>query len=99
MSLKTALEIAATANAPSPPSKTGDVETEPQKIPVLLFSGFMNDEMMSAYNIIGPEIYEETGGVSNPACAKAVPNAMEKPLFQVIEEISGDHADAMGITL
>lgn len=66
------------------------------KIPVLIFSGFLNTEMIATYNIMGPEIYQETGGISTTACAKAVPNAMSKPLRQVIEEISGDHADATG---
>lgn len=63
--------------------------------PVLLFSGFSNEEMMATYNIVGKEIYEESGGSVNPACAKAVPNAMGKPLRQVFEEIGGDHEEAM----
>ena len=64
-------------------------------VPVLFFSGFRNEEMMEAYNIIGQEIYQETAGQAAPACAKAVPKAMEKPFRQVLEEISGDHLDAM----
>lgn len=64
-------------------------------VPVLLFSGFRNDEMMSTYNIIGQEIYQELGGQWSPACAKAVPNAMGKQLRQVLEEIAGDHTSAM----
>ena len=63
--------------------------------PVLLFSGFSNGEMMESYKIIAGEIYQETAGNSNAACAKAVPNSMEKQLRQVLEEISGDHQDAM----
>jgi hypothetical protein len=63
-------------------------------VPVLLFSGFRNDEMMATYDILGQEIYQETSGRAMPACAKAVPNAMSKPLRQVLEEISGDHQDA-----
>jgi hypothetical protein len=66
-------------------------------VPVLLFSGFVNSEMLSVYNIIGKEIYDETAGAVSPACAKAVPNAMEKPLRQVLSEIAGDHQDAMRI--
>jgi hypothetical protein len=62
---------------------------------VLLFSGFRNDEMMQVYNILGLEIYQETGGASMPACAKAVPNAMHKPLRQVLDEIAGDHDSAL----
>lgn len=62
---------------------------------LLLFSGFLNSEMMATYNIVGKEIYEESGGSITPACAKAVKNAMEKPLRQVLEEISGDHDEAM----
>lgn len=63
--------------------------------PVALFSGFRNDEMMAAYNIVGKEIYEESGGSVYLACAKAVPNAMAKPLRQVMEEIGSDHEEAM----
>mmetsp|Transcript_22020 Transcript_22020/g.32703 ORF Transcript_22020/g.32703 Transcript_22020/m.32703 type:complete len:276 (-) Transcript_22020:234-1061(-) len=63
--------------------------------PVLFFSGFSNSEMMDTYRIIASEIYEESGRTLSAACAKAVPNAMNKPLIQVLEEISGDHADAM----
>ena len=63
--------------------------------PVLLFSGISNTDMMSTYRIVANEIYEETGGVHWPACAKVVKPAMSKSLRQVLEEISGDHADAM----
>jgi hypothetical protein len=66
-------------------------------VPVLLFSGFVNSEMLSVYNIIGKEIYDESAGARSPACAKAVPNAMGKPLRQVLSEIAGDHQDAMRI--
>jgi len=61
--------------------------------PVLLFSGFPNAEMMASYKIIAAEIYAENG--SEAACAKAVPNALSKLLRQVVEEISGDHQDAL----
>lgn len=71
-----------------------DVAKQPG-CPVLFYSGFQNDEMLATYEIIGREIYEETGGMESPACAKAVPNAMDKPLRQVLEEISSDHMDAM----
>ena len=64
-------------------------------VPVLLFSGFYNSEMINTYNIVGKEIYDETYGVCNTACAKVVPNAMNKPLQQVFNEIVGDHVDAM----
>ena len=63
--------------------------------PVIYFSGISNAEMMATYRIISSEIYEETGGAANAACAKAVPPAMDKPLRQVIEEITGDHLDAI----
>ena len=68
---------------------------EKDKSSVLFFSGFANEEMMATYNIIGKELYEESGGAVTPACAKAVVNAMEKPLRQVLDEISGDHEEAM----
>lgn len=60
---------------------------------ILFFSGFRNDEMMATYRILAGEIYDESGGWV--ACAKAVPNAMDKSLQQVLEEISGDHLLAM----
>lgn len=63
--------------------------------PVLIFSGFANPEMMACYNIIAEEIFRENGGQA--ACAKAVPNALPKPLRQVLEEISGDHQNALGM--
>lgn len=62
-------------------------------IVVAFFSGFSNAEMLEAYNILGSECYQEAQ--VSPACAKAVPNAMQKPLRQVLEEIGGDHRDAM----
>lgn len=75
-------------------STTTNMSTAPRKgCPVLLFSGFANAEMMAAYNIIAQEIFTESGAMA--ACAKAVPNAMQKPLKQVLDEISGDHQDAM----
>ena len=68
---------------------------EKDKSSVLYFSGFTNEEMMATYNILGKELYDESGGSVTPACAKAVVNAMEKPLRQVLDEISGDHVEAM----
>ena len=68
----------------------------PPPIVVTFFSGFRNDEMLAVYNILGSEIFEEAQ--LYPACAKAVPNAMEKPLRQILEEIGGDHRDAMQMT-
>lgn len=62
---------------------------------VLLFSGFNNPEMLATYNILGPEIYQETAGQCQVACAKVMPNALQKPLRQVLDEIAGDHSDAM----
>jgi hypothetical protein len=69
--------------------------TTAMAIPVLFFSGFQNDEMRSLYNMLGKEIYEETGGHASAACAKAVPNAMQKNCLQVLQEISGDHEEAI----
>ena len=63
--------------------------------PVLYFSGVTNTEMMTTYRIIANEIYQETNGKHWPACAKVVRPALVKPLRQVLDEISGDHADAM----
>ena len=67
--------------------------------PVALFSGFSNSEMMESFNILGQEVFREAMSTQGKgqylACATAVPNAMNKPLRQVLDEISGDHADAM----
>lgn len=68
--------------------------TSRSNIPILYFSGIPNEAMLQTYNIIAREIYEESGGVLNAACAKAVEPAMKKPFCKLIEEISGDHADA-----
>lgn len=63
--------------------------------PVTFFSGFSNAELLAAYTILGNEIYQEAQ--ISPACAKAVPNAMEKSLRQVLQEIGGDHRDALAM--
>jgi len=68
---------------------------EKMTVPILYFSGFNNSEMMSVYNIIAQEIYMETQGLANAACAKAVEPAMKKPFRQLLEEISGDHLQAI----
>jgi hypothetical protein len=66
---------------------------------VLLFSGFRNDEMMAVYQLLSQEIEQELAydALAAPAaaCAKAVPKAMKKPLAQVLDEILGDHDEAM----
>ena len=96
-SLGEALETV--VNTAAAKSKSDELTTDAGLLssgcPVVLFSGFSNPEMMASYNIIGEEIYQETSGQAMVACAKAVPNAMEKPLRQVLEEISGDHMDAI----
>ena len=85
--------------APLQNTNTADTTVQqPESIPVVLFTGFRNAEMMTAYNLIGQEINEETGGRQTAACAKVVPKAMNKPLQQVLDEIAGDHADALGIS-
>ena len=76
-------------------SVAGGGATSQPPCPVIYFSGISNAEMMATYRIISSEIYEETGGAANAACAKAVPPAMDKLLRQVIEEITGDHLDAI----
>jgi hypothetical protein len=82
--------------APPPPPPAAGRRRRRQPCPVLYFSGVTNAEMMDTYRIMANEIYAETDGAHWPACAKAVPGAMGKSLRQVISEISGDHADAMG---
>lgn len=62
--------------------------------PVVFFSGFRNSEMMESFSIISHEVHQETRGRISVACAMAIPNAMEKPLRQVLLEITGDHQEA-----
>ena len=83
--------------AESSNTKTGKVKESEEKmtVPILYFSGFNNSEMMSVYNIIAQEIYMETQGLANAACAKAVEPAMKKPFRQLLEEISSDHLQAI----
>mmetsp|Transcript_46892 Transcript_46892/g.50614 ORF Transcript_46892/g.50614 Transcript_46892/m.50614 type:complete len:272 (-) Transcript_46892:250-1065(-) len=69
-------------------------------VPVVIFSGLSHQEMMASYNTLGEEIYDQTTAATagigmHLACATAVPNAMKKPLSQVIYEISGDHLEAI----
>lgn len=97
-SLQDALEkVAAGKMQVSPNYVTIALSTTAMAIPVLFFSGFQNDEMRSLYNVLGKEIYEETAGQASAACAKAVPNAMQKNCLQVLQEISGDHEEAMSM--
>eukprot|EP00531_Pseudo-nitzschia_arenysensis_P005399 CAMPEP_0116125840 /NCGR_PEP_ID=MMETSP0329-20121206/6019_1 /TAXON_ID=697910 /ORGANISM="Pseudo-nitzschia arenysensis, Strain B593" /LENGTH=275 /DNA_ID=CAMNT_0003619895 /DNA_START=62 /DNA_END=890 /DNA_ORIENTATION=+ len=99
LSLEEALETVMKNPPKSSPSQTtSTTTTSGSGSPVVIFSGFSNQEMMASYNILGEEIYKETAGYGKGeylACATAVPNAMNKPLRQVLEEISGDHAEAM----
>lgn len=94
MSVGTALEKIAGGEVAATATPLDEESPQPP-CPVIYFSGISNDEMMATYRIISSEMYEETGGAANAACAKAVPPAMEKPLRQVIEEITGDHLDAI----
>jgi hypothetical protein len=75
---------------PAPPGALPAIGMPP--IVMSLFSGFRNDEMLQAFQILSSECYQEAQ--ISPACAKAVPKAMEKTLRQVIEEIGGDHREA-----
>ena len=68
---------------------------DPSCVPILYFSGMANQEMMQTYNIIAREIHDETQGRVNAACAKLVEPALNKSFRQLVEEIGGDHADAM----
>ncbi len=80
------------SSSPAPASISGSMQPY---VPILYFSGIASSEMMNTYNIIGKEIYEESGGMANVACAKSVEPAMNKSFRQVVEEISGDHTDAL----
>ena len=88
------MSIGRSSSAPTkPPVVTSPDQDGP--CPVLYFSGVTNAEMMDTYRIVADEVYRETNGSRWPACAKVVPPAMGKSMRQVLEEISGDHADAM----
>lgn len=75
--------------------ETSGKNVELDAAPILYFSGISNAEMMQTYNIIGKEIFEESQGAMNAACAKVVGPALSKSFKQLVEEISGDHYDAM----
>jgi len=94
-SIGISIPMAAAASTITQPMAAASPPQEESPCPVLYFSGVSNTEMMETYKIIADEIYEETGGVHWPACAKVVPPAMKKSMRQVLMEISGDHADAM----
>lgn len=100
VSLEEALNGLADGSIRSAVKTTNMVGQSPMflNVPVLFFSGFQNYEMLALYNILGKEIHEETAGQSSPACARAVPNAMGKPFRQVLDEISGDHKDAIALS-
>jgi hypothetical protein len=93
--LKQVSENYSSSSSWSSSSSIADIKYSPSSsgCPVLLFSGFSNPEMMASYKILAEEIYKENG--SRAACAKAVPNALNKPMSQVLEEISGDHQEAI----
>lgn len=88
-----------TESSMSDKGSAGDTESEvpPCPIPILYFSGISSDEMMQTYDIIAGEIYQETGGIAKAACATLVEPAKDKTLRQVVEEISGDHKDALNM--
>ena len=92
--LETLLPISTRINNPTKTPSNAIIDENVS--PILYFSGTSNNEMMSTYNIIAREIYEETGGNMNAACAKVVQPAFEKGFCQLIDEISGDHRDALG---
>lgn len=104
MTVKEVLEGALLDNSKDKKSHDNEISTtmsssssSPSAIPILYFSGVSNEQMMQTYKIIAREIYEESGGMLNAACAKAVKPAMGKCFQQLIDEISGDHADAMNM--
>jgi hypothetical protein len=93
--LKKALPLATTTNTATAPTEMKLKTVDPSSSPILYFSGMSNSEMMQTYKIIARELYHETEGRANAACAKVVEPAFEKSFGQLVEEISGDHDDAM----
>jgi hypothetical protein len=100
-----AVVVVESGDATTAPAPSDDEDNE--AVPVLLFSGFRDDEMLSVYGLLGREINAEARSISGgafqqssasvAACAKAVPNAMAKPLRRVLSEVAGDHRDAAGL--
>jgi hypothetical protein len=100
-----AVVVVESGDATTAPAPSDDEDDD--AVPVLLFSGFRDDEMRSVYGLLGREINAEARSISGgafqqssasvAACAKAVPNAMSKPLRQVLSEVAGDHRDAAGL--
>ena len=75
---------------------TSDHHQQSPPVAVLLFHGFASTEMLRVYRTLAAEITAETAGASLlVACATVVPRALDKPLRQVLEEIAGDHRDAV----
>lgn len=87
----TSNDVLATINTTMKQLKVVDTSS----CPILYFSGISNSEMMDTYKIIAKEIYQETDGRGNAACAKVVEPAFEKRFRRLVEEISGDHNDAI----
>jgi hypothetical protein len=87
----TSNDVLATINTTMKQLKVVDTSS----CPILYFSGISNSEMMDTYKIIAQEIYQETDGRGNAACAKVVEPAFEKRFRRLVEEISGDHNDAI----
>lgn len=94
LTLQESLDLLASGKGlPSATSDTNEQEVAPDvTTPVLFFSGLSNPDMMRVYNLMANEIYLESQ--QQAACAKAVPNAMDKSLRQVLDEIASDHRDA-----
>ena len=72
---------AAAAEAADDEAELADVA----RLPVLVFSGVPLDALRRAMRAYA------AAGLPRPAFAKAVPNAMQKELRQLLDEIVGDH--------
>ena len=61
------------------------------KTKIVIMSGMIGAEVVSVVDAFHESQFKD----SAPAFACAVPNSLEKPIKQTVEEISGDHEEAM----
>uniref|UniRef100_A0A7S2H346 Uncharacterized protein n=1 Tax=Octactis speculum TaxID=3111310 RepID=A0A7S2H346_9STRA len=79
-----------------PPSATGYFQDAPGSSgssPIVYFSGMPNEDVRAASRALVGQLYDRTG--ARGGIAKAVPPAMSKLVGDLLEEIEGDHEEAL----
>ena len=61
----------------------------------MYFSGVSDDQLRTIARAVATVSWGEYG--VRPAVGKAVPPAMGKPLLELMEELAGDHLEAMAM--